>query len=85
MLGEVATIVLDDLLLDGSHFLQSLLLYMRKNCGRHSSDVIVLSQQTDKFAFEQVDDTPVSGFQNVYQLWLIHGVEKFYEVHRIET
>jgi LysR family transcriptional regulator, hydrogen peroxide-inducible genes activator len=52
VLREISAIVLYNLLLDGTDFLQSLLLYMGEYGGWHSSYIIILSQQADQFCFQ---------------------------------
>ena len=52
VLREISAIVLYNLFLDGTYFLQTLLLYMGEYGGWHSSYIIILSQQADQFCFQ---------------------------------
>lgn len=58
---------------------------MGEHGGGHSAHIIILSQQTDQFGFEQADDVPVALFEETNQLWFVHGLQKLDEIHRVEA
>ena len=84
MLGEVSCIVGENLVLYSANWLQLSIIYIRFHHFRHTTDIIILSQEVLTLLVEGCQQVKIMVVHDAKQLLFALRHEKFLKVHRVK-